>query len=213
MILIKRFVQIFLVLILLLLLVIVSVNYYVTKSTLKNLFTEVENTPYNKVGLLLGTSKYTKAGYLNLYFKNRIEAAVELYKAGKIDYIIVSGDNSTKNYNEPKQMRKDLEDRGVPNNKIFEDYAGFRTLDSVVRSKAIFGQESITVISQKFHNERALMIAKYKGVNAIGFNANDVSSSYGLRTNIREKFARVKMMLDLTFGKNPKFLGEEIEIQ
>lgn len=212
MILLKRLTRISLGLILLLILVIVSSDYYVKKSASKNLYAQVNSIPYNKVGLLLGTSKYTRAGYDNLYFKNRIDAAIELYNAGKIDYIIVSGDNSSKNYNEPKQMRKDLEAKGVPSNKIFEDYAGFRTLDSVVRSKAIFGQKSITIISQKFHNERALTIAKYKEIEAVGYNAKDVSSSYGLKTNIREKFARVKMMLDLITGKHPKFLGEAIEI-
>lgn len=212
MILLKRLTKISLGLILLLILVIVSADYYVKKSASKNLYAHVSNTPYNKVGLLLGTSKYTRTGYQNLYFKNRIEAAIELYNAGKIDYIIVSGDNSTKNYNEPKQMRKDLEAKGVPSNKIFEDYAGFRTLDSVIRSKAIFGQKSITIISQKFHNERALTIAKHKKIKAIGYNATDVNASYGFKTNIREKFARVKMMLDLITGKHPKFLGEAIEI-
>jgi SanA protein len=108
------------------------------------------------VGLVLGTSQYLKNGYLNWYFKYRIEATVELYKKGKIDFILVSGDNSHKNYDEPTAFKNELIKRGIPADQIYLDYAGFRTLDSVVRAKEIFGQTSITIISQKFHNERAI---------------------------------------------------------
>lgn len=115
---------------------------------------KIENLPNEKVGLLLGTSKTTKNGYKNWYFYHRITAAEELFKSGKIKYIIVSGDNSQKNYNEPEDMKQELISRGIPAERIYEDFAGFRTLDSVVRAKEIFGQESFIVISQKFHNER-----------------------------------------------------------
>jgi len=97
--------------------------------------------------------------------------------------------------------------------KINLDYAGFRTLDSVVHCKEIFGQPSITVISQPFHNERAIFIAGYKNIQAIGYNARDVNAHYGFKTRLREKFARVKMILDLVFGKSPKYLGEKVEIK
>ncbi len=177
------------------------------------LFTSEEEVPHNKAGLLLGTSKYTGRGRLNLYYKYRIDAAVSLYKAGKIDYILVSGDNSRKSYDEPTEMKNDLVNAGVPAGKIFPDYAGFRTLDSVVRCREIFSQDSITVISQRFHNERAVFIAKHKGITAVGFNARDVTRSYGAKTRAREKLARVKMLADLVFGKKPKFLGEKVEIR
>ena len=186
----------------------------IVKSSTKNLvFTSVENTPHNKVGLLLGTAKTLQNGHLNLYYKYRIDAALKLYKAKKIDYILVSGDNSKKDYDEPSLMKEDLIQRGVDEDKIFLDYAGFRTLDSMVRSKEIFGQAEITVISQKFHNERAVYIANKKGMTAVGFNARDVSTKYGIKVQIREKFARVKMLLDLIFGKGPKFLGDKIAIE
>ena len=184
----------------------------VKKSVSNKTYLSANNIPHNKVGLLLGTSKFLSDGRINLYYKYRIDAAVQLFKAGKIDFILVSGDNSTKDYDEPSMIKQDLIDNGVPENKIFLDYAGFRTLDSVVRCKEIFGQNSITVISQQFHNERAIYIAERKGMDAVGFNAKDVTAYYGFKTQLREKFARVKMHIDLIFGKNPKFLGEKIEI-
>lgn len=192
---------------------IIGANMIVEKSAKDKVYNSTEQIPYNKVGLLLGTAKYLSNDWINLYYKYRIEAAVKLYKSGKIDFILVSGDNSTKDYDEPTTIKNDLIKNGIPANRIFLDYAGFRTLDSVVRSKEIFGQESITVISQQFHNERAIYIAKRKNINAIGFNAEDVNVNYGKKTLLREKFARVKMILDLTFGKNPKFLGEKIVIE
>jgi len=188
-------------------------NRQVNAASTGLLYTNVKEIPHNKVGLLLGTGKYLTSGYLNRYYKNRIEAAVTLYKAGKIDFILVSGDNSRKDYDEPTTMKEDLIRNGIPEEKIFLDYAGFRTLDSVVRSKAIFGQQSITVISQAFHNQRALYIAQRKGIEAVGYNAQDVGQKYGKYTRLREKLARVKMMLDLTFGKRPKFYGDPITIK
>ncbi len=176
------------------------------------LFSAVTEIPHQRVGLVPGTAKYLVDGRINLYYHYRIEAAVKLFEAGKIDYIIVSGDNSTVHYDEPSAMKRDLVKHGVPAEKIYLDYAGFRTLDSVVRSKEVFGQNEITVISQRFQNERAIYIAHKKGINAIGFNAEDVNAYYGFKTNMRERLARVKMMLDLIFSKQPKFLGEPIGI-
>lgn len=163
--------------------------------------------PKNKVGLLLGTGKYAASGNINLFYKYRIDAAVKLYKAGKIEYILVSGDNSRKDYDEPSDFKNDLIAKGIPENRIFLDYAGFRTLDSVVRAKEIFGQTSITFISQKFHNQRAIYIAKHHNINAIGFNAKDVYKSH-----FREYLARSKASLDLVFNVQPKFLGDPIKI-
>ena len=190
-----------------------GINKMVVKSAEKTTYDTIGKIPKNKVGLLLGTGKKTINGNINLYYKYRIDATVALFESGKIDVILVSGDNSLKDYDEPTTMKLDLIARGIPASKIHLDYAGFRTLDSVVRCKKIFGQNKVTIISQKFHNERACFIAKRKGVEAVGFNAKDVSMSYGRVTLIREKLARVKMVLDLLFGKKPKFLGEEIEIQ
>jgi len=176
------------------------------------LFTNTETVPYNKTGLLLGTAKYLKRGNLNPYYKYRIDATLDLYKAGKISYIIISGDNSRKEYNEPEMMREDLVSRGIDSNVIFLDYAGFRTFDSMVRLREIFSQDSVTIISQQFHNERALYIASREGISAVAFNARDVNQKMGFRTQIREKFARVKVFLDYLVGKEPKFLGPKVNI-
>ncbi|MCG8700391.1 MAG: YdcF family protein, partial [Bacteroidales bacterium] len=193
----KKVSRIILLLSLCTLLFVVLSNRIVERSTKDNLYSNTHSIPKNKVGLLLGTSKYVRGGSINQYYKYRIEAAVRLFKSGKIDYILVSGDNGTRHYDEPTVMKKDLIAKGIPGNRIYLDYAGFRTLDSVVRSKAIFGQHSITIISQQFHNQRALFIADNKGINAIGYNAKDVSANYGYKTRLREKFARAKMVLDL----------------
>ncbi|PWH86667.1 protein SanA [Brumimicrobium oceani] len=173
---------------------------------------KLEKLEANKVGLLLGTSKYRAAGGINLYFKYRIDAAVRLYNSGKIEFILVSGDNSTQYYNEPEAFKAELIKRGIPAKKIFLDYAGFRTLDSVIRASKVFGQQKITIISQKFHNERAIYLAEQYGIEAIAYNAQDVSKNYGFKTQIREYFARSKAVLDVLFGVEPKFLGDKIEI-
>ena len=185
----------------------------IKKTTYEKTYNSVEHIPHNNVGLLLGTSKYLKDGRINAYYAYRITAATELFQAKKIDVILVSGDNGTVHYDEPTSIKNDLIENGIPASSIFLDYAGFRTLDSVIRSKEIFGQERITVISQKFHNERAIYIANKKGIDAIGYNAKDVSAYSSLAVQAREKFARIKMMIDLVFHKQPKFLGERIEIK
>lgn len=133
-------------------------NKLVEKTTADKIYDNTTKIPHNKVGLFLGTAKYVSNGQINLYYKYRIDAAVALFKAGKVKFILVSGDNSTKEYDEPSTIKKDLISKGIPANKIYLDYAGFRTLDSVVRCKEIFGQNNITIISQQFHNERAIYI-------------------------------------------------------
>jgi SanA protein len=185
----------------------------VTTQTSTSLYSTVEDIPHNTVGLLLGTSKYIADGRKNLFYIHRIQATIDLYEAQKIDHIIISGDNSRSSYDEPTTMKDDLLSAGIPEKDIYLDYAGFRTLDSVVRAKEIFGQESFTIISQKFHNERALYIAEKYGIHAVAFNAKDVSVKVAPRVYIREKLARAKMILDLIIKKQPKFLGEKILIE
>ena len=192
------------------------VSYKSVENTAKDyVYENTDDIPYNKVGLLLGTNPIGPTGNPNLYFTYRIDAAVRLYEAGKISYILVSGDNHSKDYDEPMCMKKALMEKGIPESAIYLDYAGFRTLDSIVRAKEIFGQDSFTIISQKFHNERAICLAKHYGISAIGFNAKDVRMA---PTNIRialgrESMARVKMYVDFLFNKQPKFLGEHINIE
>jgi len=190
----------------------ISLDIIIHNDSKNQIFNSTENLPKNKTGLLLGTSKYLSKGVVNQYYANRIDAAVELFNLGLIDIILVSGDNTIKYYDEPTTIKKDLLKRGIPESKIYLDFAGIRTLDSVVRSKEIFGQMCITVISQKFHVERALFIAKRRDIDAVGYIAKDVSFMYGLKTRIREHFARVKMVLDLIMAEEPHHLGEKVEI-
>jgi SanA protein len=166
-----------------------------------------------KTGMVLGTSKTLRDGRQNVYFYKRMEAAAALYHAGKIRFIIVSGDNSVKSYNEPLDMKNELMRRGVPAKVIYLDYAGFRTFDSVIRAREIFGQHKLIIISQKFHNERAVFIARREGIIATGFNAGDVSAYYGFKTHVREYLARVKVLMDMISGVQPRFLGDKIEIK
>ena len=137
-----------------------------------------------------------------------------LYHAGKVDRIIVSGDNSTPTYNEPGMMREDLVARGVPDSVIHADYAGRRTLDSVVRASEIFGQDSLLVVSQRFHNERALYLAHAHGIDAIGMNAgNWRKGRLRLHMMAREMIlSRPKAVLDILIGKRPRHGGERINI-
>ena len=109
-------------------------------------------------------------------------------------------------------MRADLMAAGIDSSVIFLDYAGFRTFDSVVRLKEIFSQDSVTIISQPFHNERAIYLATKEGIHAIGFNAADVSAKNGFLVHLREKLARVKVFVDYFIGQKPKFLGSKVVI-
>ncbi len=196
-----------------LMLIILLSNFIINSSTQGKTFSNIEEVPANRVGLVLGTSNKLVGGQPNPYYSYRIHAALALFKAKKIDFILVSGDNGTQYYNEPETIKKDLVAGGVPTEKIFLDYAGFRTLDSMVRAKEVFGLDRVTIISQKFHNERAIYLAEKKGLTAVGFNAEDVSGNNGLKVHVREYFARVKVFIDLVFNTQPKFYGEQIEIK
>jgi SanA protein len=198
----------------LLLFIIFTIWINISVSVLGNKYSydSIDKIPHSHCGLVLGTSKYLSNGHENLYYLNRIKAAVDLFNNKKIDYIIVSGDNRYKNYNEPVKMFNDLVADGIPKNKIILDYAGFRTLDSVIRGKEVFGQNEFTIVSQPFHNQRAIYIARKRGISAIAFNAEDVSDKLSLEVRIREIGARVLLAFDLIIERQPYFLGERINI-
>ncbi len=171
--------------------------------------TDLDSLKYNQVGLLLGTSRYAY-GHPNLYFVNRINAAAELYRAGKVKSILVSGDNSMASYNEPQDMKEALVAAGVNAEDIYLDYAGFSTLDSVVRASKVFNIKSLTVISQQFHCERAIYIARAHGINAVGYAAKDVSGALATRVKFREYLARAKAVMDIAIiGTEPKYYGDD----
>jgi SanA protein len=198
---------------LVLVLVILVCNFIISSTTEDKTYSNINTIPPNRVGLVLGTSNRITNGSSNPYYTYRIDATVALYNAGKIKFILVSGDNGSIYYNEPNTIKKDLIKAGIPEEVIFLDYAGFRTLDSMVRAKFIFGLDKVTVISQKFHNERAIYIAEQKGLKAIGFNAQDLSTSQGFKVQLREYLARVKVFIDMILNTQPKFYGATIEIK
>ena len=188
-------------------------NYKITSFSEGYLYNSTDSIPPCKTAVLLGTSKFMRSGTKNYFFYNRITAAENLYKSGKIQFIIISGDNSLSYYNEPEDMKKELVKAGVPDSVIFLDYAGFRTFDSMIRAKEVFGQAKFIVVSQQFHNERAVFIARKHGIEAFGYNAEDVSTASGFKTKVRELFARVKVFIDVYTNKQPKFLGEKVVIE
>lgn len=198
----------------LLLAVIAWANWRIPHVSQHYIYDNTEQIPPQKTALVLGASKNLRGGYPNPYFTKRINAAKELYDSGKVKAFILSGDNGRHTYNEPEDMRDALVALGVPDNIIYLDYAGFRTLDSVVRMKEIFGQDSFIVVSQQFHNERAIYLAQQYGLTVYGYNAKDLHlNRVSSRTKAREKLARVKAFIDVFVGKSPKYLGEKIEIE
>jgi len=174
-------------------------NVWVVVSTRPQSYFLVDSLPSNQVGLVLGTSKTTSDGQENLYFKYRMEAAARLFNEGKVKSLILSGNNDSKYYNEPLDMERAMLKLGVPKSALQLDYAGYRTFDSVIRSKYLFKQDHITIISQDFHNARALYIAQSEGLDAVSFAAQDVPAGYSLRTLVREYLARPKAVLDVHF--------------
>ncbi len=160
------------------------------------------------VGLVLGTSRWTEHGTENQFFAGRVKAAARLYEQGYVRHLILSGDNAQREYNEPLQLQRALLAMEVEEEDMTLDYAGFRTLDSVVRSREVFGQDSVLIISQGFHLPRAIFIARKNGIKAYGFAAESASSSLWVR--VREYLARPLSVADIyLFRRRPKFLGEQ----
>ncbi|TNH03701.1 vancomycin high temperature exclusion protein [Testudinibacter sp. TR-2022] len=178
------------------------IGFYVRK----NIYDDINAVPHRPYALVLGTSRYFSDNSLNLFYYNRLLAAQQLIKNNKVDYLLLSGDNRTPQYNEPRNMFYDLRKLGVNSEFMYLDFAGFRTLDSVIRAKTIFHANSITIVSQKFHCERALFIAQYYNIDAICYVAEYPSGHYSVR--VREFFARLYMIWDLLTEKGPYFLGE-----
>lgn len=180
-------------------------NYWVKHCSRPYIYTSISDVPPKKYGLLLGTSKKGMHGE-NPYFTWRIDAAVELYKAGKIDSILVSGDNSIKEYDETTDMYNSLIERGIPSEHIILDYAGFRTLDSVIRAQKVFNCQELIIVSQEFHNQRALYIALINGIDAVAYNARDSQHKLNY-THFREYLAKTWTLVEVhLLGTEPKFL-------
>lgn len=161
------------------------------------LYSAVAAVPARPVAMVLGTTRWMPGGRINPFFSYRMDAAAELYHSGKVEYILASGDNREKNYDEPRTMQRALVERGVPEEAILLDEAGLRTLDSVVRCREVFGFDRIIIVSQAFHVPRALFLARHHGIDAVGYCARDVPFRHGYRTEVREWLARCKAILDV----------------
>jgi SanA protein len=189
-------------------------NLWVVGTTSGKVYETQQKLPDHRMALVLGTSHRTIAGAPNPYFEKRMETAAALFKSGKVDHFILSGDNRTRYYNEPNEMRKSLVKKGVPPNAITLDYAGLRTLDSIIRCKQIFGQEKITIITQPFHSYRALFISRYYDIDAVAVVADEPNFESSVKVRVREYLARTKAVLDLYFlNKSPRYLGDKEEIK
>lgn len=189
-------------------------NIWVIKSTSSRIYNNVASLPSDRVGLVLGTSPKLTDGSPNPFFEQRIQGTVDLFGQKKINHIIVSGDNRTRYYNEPYEMQKALINKGVPGKAITLDYAGLRTLDSVVRSKEIFEQDKITIITQPFHAYRAIFISDFHGLDAVAYLTEEPPLSFSFRVRIREYIARAIAVLDVYILKtSPRHLGEKEPIK
>lgn len=208
----KRLIMIFLCGFLLLIGIVVGANLWIDRSSNSAVYYN-DSIPHQRVGVVLGCAPYLIDGRKNLFFSYRIQAAVKLFNVGKVDFLLVSGDNSRSNYDEPSAMKAALVELGIPEEKIVLDYAGFSTLDSVVRANKVFGLESFTIISQEFHVRRAIFIGKSHGITITGFVAHEVRGNAALKIHLREYLARVKAVLDVTIlDREPKYLGEPVVI-
>ena len=163
------------------------------------IFKRTDDVPENEVGLVLGTAKWLGNGELNRFFSFRMEAACRLYTSGKVHRLLLSGNGLAPGCCEPEQMRNELLARGIPPGVLQLDNGGVRTLDSIARAKGVYGLNQLTIVSQEFHNRRALFFCRAYGIDAVGFNAEDVPASEALRTFLREFFARVDAVLEISF--------------
>ncbi len=195
--------------------VVIAIDRWISLETYSTIYTPTDTLPHYDVAVVLGTSKYL-GKQLNSYYTNRINAAINLYHHGALKHLLLSGDNAHRSYNEPWTMKRDLLRAGVPETSIALDYAGFRTLDSIVRARKIFDTNHFLIITQGFHCERALFIARYHDIDAACLAVPGPSGYAGFYVKLRELFARVKAVLDLyILNAQPKFLGpkEPIVIQ
>ncbi len=181
----------------------IGLNFWMIISTKDRIYTTIDELPFNEIGLVLGTSNKNQKGEENKFFKERMLTAAQLIKAGKVDKLLVSGDNRTRYYNEPKMMQEALIVLGVPKEQIILDAGGFRTIESIKNANHTFGLTKITIITQEFHAYRALFICNYYGVNAQVLRTEKLAIKETGNVRLREFFARIKAFADLYLFDNP----------
>ncbi|MEC5341881.1 outer membrane permeability protein SanA [Brenneria populi] len=207
----KRLVYSLLTIIGVLLLSAFALDRWISWKTAPFVYDELQDLPSRQVGVVLGTAKYYRTGVINQYYLFRIQGALNAYNSGKVSYLLLSGDNAQQSYNEPMTMRRDLIAAGVSPTDIVLDYAGFRTLDSIVRTRKVFDTDDFTIITQRFHCERALFIAMHLGIQAQCYAIPSPKNIMTVR--VREFGARLGALFDLYILKRePRFLGPTISI-
>ncbi|WP_428943525.1 outer membrane permeability protein SanA [Pantoea sp. FN060301] len=188
-----------------------GLDRWISIKTAPYVYDDLKTLPHRQVGVVLGTAKYYRAGGINQYYLYRIQGALNAYNSGKVNYLLLSGDNALQSYNEPMTMRRDLIAAGVPASDIVLDYAGFRTLDSIVRTRKVFDTNDFIIITQRFHCERALFIALHMGIQAQCYAVPSPKNMLNIR--VREVGARLGALADLFLMKRePRFLGPLVPI-
>ena len=191
---------------------VITANLWVIHQARGAIISRVDALPSNDVALVLGSSRYV-GKWLNPFFEGRMDAAAQLYHEGKVRHLLLSGDNSRKGYDEPTWMHDALVARGVPDSAITLDYAGFRTLDSMARAKAVFGLQRFTIVTDDFHQARAIFLARAHGLDVVGFQSGPVPLKWSVRTRTRELVSRVAACLDVyVLHTKPHFYGPPVEI-
>jgi len=197
--------------------VIISMTIFICDNIIHNaakgkLYVDSKSIPYNKLGILLGVPKFRKNGDKSMYYANRVAAAVTLLQDRKIKYLLISGDSSSEHYNEPYSMRQDLIAAGIDSSVLYVDYLSTRTYESIRRLKEIYGQDTVTIISQASHNERALYLASKEGIKAIAFNAVDLKGIQTWYAIVHEKLARVKVFIDFLLDKKTGYPDPKVKL-
>lgn len=208
---IKRALLGLLIIITLMIVTALALDRWISWKTAPFIFENVASLPHRQVGVVLGTAKYYRTGVLNQYYLYRMQGALNAYNSGKVNYLLLSGDNAQQSYNEPRTMRRDLIKGGVDPADIVLDYAGFRTLDSIVRTRKVFDTNDFIIITQRFHCERALFIALHLGIQAQCYAVPSPKNMLNVR--VREVGARLGALADLFIMKRePRFLGPLVPI-
>lgn len=185
------------------------VFFIIARATDHLIYDDIESLPHTQIALIPGAS-VSKEGVLSPVLKDRADAAIAVYRAGKVDKIVVSGDNSTTTYNEVNPIKNYLLYFGIPEEDVFLDYAGFDTYSSMYRARDIFLVGSTTVISQSFHLPRAVYIGQHLGIATYGFNADD--GHYLYKNYVREWLANIKAVINLALHTKPKYLGKKVPV-
>jgi len=206
----KKYFKIALYLLIIGLVAVVSVNYYVKSSTKKNIHYSLKRFPKNDVGIIFGAG--INGDQPSKYLKDRLDAGILLYKAKRINKILLSGDNGREEYDELTVMKNYCFRNGVDTTKIFIDYAGFDTYSTMYRAKHIFKIKKATLISQEYHLNRAIYIGQKLGIKSVGYSANKGEYRGYKYVTFREYLSIFKSFFDVLRNREPRFSGNPINI-